>query len=73
MTIYSMKTTDKQEFAKALKADSYLAALWDLDQWLRNQIKYGYENYSEDEIEGFVKVRKELHEILEDNNVDLHD
>ena len=65
MSRYTLTTTNKREFQQALKATDYLLALWDMDQWLRGQIKYEGKEYDE--------VREELHNILERHGIDLDD
>ncbi len=62
--MYIFATEDKTEFEHAFKGLDYLLALWDMDQWLRSQVKYqGREEFQE--------VREQLHEILHDSNIDL--
>ena len=64
MARYQLNTTDKREFQQALKATDYLLALWEMDSWLRSEIKYGGK-------EEYQPVRDELFNILESNNISL--
>jgi hypothetical protein len=59
---------DQHNFEACSKGMEWALASWDLDQKLRNWLKYGgYEFQSVDEaLEG---VRKELHEFLENYNL----
>ena len=64
MARYTVSTSDKNEALQIMKATSYLIALWDLDQWLRSEIKYsGKEEYQ--------PVRDELYNILQNNGISL--
>ena len=55
---------DNQEFRLATKASDIYATLWELDQWLRAEIKYqGREQLDE--------VRDKLRELMNDNHIDF--
>jgi hypothetical protein len=55
---------DNQEFRLATKASAIYTTLWDLDQWLRAEIKYqGREQLDE--------IRDKLRELMNDNHVDF--
>lgn len=54
---------DEQEFRVASAAMDWCLAVWDLDQWLRSEIKFQGKDYQE--------IRDRLHEILGDRNLDL--
>ena len=62
-----------REFREASKASSMAIALWDLDQMLRNVIKYenmyhpGYLTEEEDKLAEW--VRDKLHEIIDEYDV----
>ena len=70
MARYTISTSDKAEALQAMKATNYLLALWDLDQYLRGQVKYAYD-IPEDEREAYQKARDELHDILASHNINL--
>lgn len=57
---------DTAEIELALKASSFQAALWDLDQWLRSQIKY-----TDLEKGDLQEVRDKLHEIINEHGITL--
>jgi len=50
------------ELERATKSLDISLALWDIDQYLRSEIKYQKE---------FQKVRDKLHEIMGDHGIDL--
>jgi hypothetical protein len=55
---------DNQEFRLATKASAMYSTLWELDQWLRVEIKYtGREQLDE--------VRDKLRELMNDNHIDF--
>jgi len=57
--------SDKKDLNKMLKSDEMSFALWDIDMFLKNKIKYEDEKYSEDAINAFEEVREVLHSLLE--------
>jgi len=70
MARYTISTSDKSEALQAMKATNYLLALWDLDQWLRGQVKYGYD-LTPDTQDAYEKAREELWAILERYGINL--
>ena len=70
MARYSISTSDKAEALQAMKATNYLLALWDVDQWLRGQVKYGYD-LTPDTQDAYEKAREELHDILAGYGISL--
>jgi len=62
---------EEREFQLASKGSSISYALWNYDQFLRNEVKYNYEKYSEAELNTFRTVRDELRRNLIDANVDF--
>ena len=70
MARYTISTSDKAEALQAMKATNYLLALWDVDQWLRGQVKYAYDMPA-DEREAYQKAREELWAILERYGINL--
>jgi hypothetical protein len=55
---------DNQEFELAAKALKMFGTLWDLDQWLRGEIKYNNQ-------EQYEPVREKLREFMNDNRIDF--
>ena len=64
MARYTVSTSDRNEALQIMKATTYLIALWDMDQWLRSEIKYSNKNE-------YQPVRDELYNILENNGISL--
>ena len=55
---------EKQWSSELVKASAMYATLWELDQWLRAEIKYaGREQLDE--------VRDKLRELMNDNHIDF--
>lgn len=64
MARYTVSTSNQNEALQIMKATKYLIALWDLDQWLRSEIKYQAK-------EEYQPVRDELYNILQNNGISL--
>jgi hypothetical protein len=62
---------DETEFKLCTRGKDYYLVLWDLDQWLREKIKYGAEDSIN--IDTLEAVRETLHELLQNRNVSLDD
>ena len=71
MAEYIFKTDDKEEAELHLKAGDYKICLWDLDQWLRNHVKYNPEQLSEPQVDILEKTRDELRDLLINHNISL--
>lgn len=63
---YIFDTEDEQEAIDVIKSRSLKIALWEFDQWLRSQIKYG-----EKEEKDLTEIRQKLHEFLNENGVSI--
>jgi hypothetical protein len=57
--------TDEHEIKKALLADDMSVVIWEMDQYLRSEIKHGAKKYD--------KVRERLHELLTEHGIILDD
>ena len=61
---------DKEEFEVASKAMDWSILAWDIDQYIRNRLKYQTEKLdtssAKEELE---LLRNELHELMEDNGL----
>ena len=55
---------DVENHARMLKATDLCTCLWDIDQWLRAQIRHGNKNEYE-------PVRDKLHELMNENGINL--
>lgn len=64
---------NKDELTLATKGPDYFFVLWDIDQWLRGQIKYNSDQYSEEAINALQKARDELHQIMDNHSCSLGD
>ena len=60
---------DKEEFELATNARKMYSILWELDQWLRGNVKYPPELMSDDEIKAYEKCREILHELMLNENI----
>jgi hypothetical protein len=60
---------EEEEFQICIKSMDYWNALFDLDQWLRNKLKY--EDINEEQYKAFEEVRNELHQKLNEYNINL--
>ncbi len=67
---YVFKTKDETEFLYAFHGLDFLLVLWNLDQSLRNKIKYS-QDLNEEVKTGLQMARTELYEILESKNLSL--
>ena len=59
---------EQSEYDLVNKASDMYSLLWDFDQWLRSEIKYGSDKFTSDERDVLDKVRKKLYEIFDDYN-----
>jgi len=63
---------DQSNFDLAVNGAKAQSALWEMDQWLRNQYKYmSDEEYSKDKYETYEKCREKLREIVYDNGLNF--
>ena len=58
---------DGHDFELAFKGREFMLTLWDLDQWLRNELKHG--SLSGERYESYDKVRTMLHDIMAEYKV----
>lgn len=56
---------EQSEHDTAVNGWKYKSVIWDMDNFLRNEIKHNNKDYEE--------VRNKLHELLNENNVTLND
>lgn len=62
---------DSYEYNIVNNGSKYLSALFDYDQWLRSKLKY--DDLPGQEFETIQKCREMLHEVLQENNVNIDD
>jgi len=60
---------DKWEFRMANESAGMHSVIWDMDQWLRKTIKHAPDSMSEDTYRAFEVCRDQLHEFINENNI----
>lgn len=63
---------DKEDFQIAVDGWRWQKVAIDLNQYLRTQLKYESDNYSDSELELLEKIRETLHQTIEDSGVSLN-
>jgi hypothetical protein len=61
---------DQKEFETAINADKYKSVIWELDQYLRSEIKYN-DKLSNDTITAFELIRDKIREQLNDYSISI--
>ena len=64
---------DKWEFKMANDSAAMHAVLWEMDQWLRKNIKHAPDTMSVDTYNAFELCREQLHEFIDGNNISLEE
>jgi len=59
-----LKPEDDQELKRMVKSLDMALALWDMNQWLRNEIKYSQKEHLQE-------ARDELYRIMDDHRIYL--
>jgi hypothetical protein len=67
-TVYTIQTTDEAAFRLYLDGIKWSIAMFEMDQWLREQIKYNVNN-TEEQLDAYEKAREQLYEIMRDENL----
>ena len=62
---------EQDEFDTANNASKYYSVLWDLDQYLRNFVKYPSDREDPILTDTMAKVRDELWRLMKEHNLDL--
>ena len=60
---------EESEFQDAINGNAYKAVIWEIDQYLRSELKHA--NLPDDIGEKVLEIRKELHSILEDHSINM--
>ena len=63
---------DQPEFNNAIKGGDWKHVCWQIDQYLRKEIKYNDDN-SDYKTKVLEEVRDELYGFMNENNVDLYE
>jgi hypothetical protein len=58
---------EQEEFNDAVNGSAFKTAIWELDQYMRSQLKHG--DLPDDVHEKVQEIRDQLHSILDDNKV----
>jgi len=61
---------DRYQYKCATNGENAARALWDIDQWLRNQVKYN-DDLEEDTYDAYDKARSIIRECCTDKGFDL--
>lgn len=69
VTIEFQLPEEQEELKDAQKGTEYNIVLFDIDQYLRNEIKHG--NHLQVEYDIFQRVRDKLHELLNEREINL--
>jgi hypothetical protein len=60
---------DKYEYYRAVNGSAAIGIIHDFDEWLRSEIKY--KDYDEEKHNTLELCRKELHKLIQEENIDL--
>jgi hypothetical protein len=62
---------DKEDFDFAVRGLDWSIVCWNMDQWLRVQIKHAPDEMSDDTYKAFEQCREQLREFISDYNLNL--
>ena len=62
---------DKEDFDFAVRGLDWSIVCWNMDQWLRGQIKNAPDEMSDDTYKAFEQCREQLREFTSDYNLNL--
>jgi hypothetical protein len=62
---------DKEDFDFAVRGLDWSIVCWNMDQWLRGQIKHAPDEMSDDTYKAFEQCREKLREFISDYNLNL--
>jgi hypothetical protein len=68
--ILKFKEDELEDARTALDGWKWKSAMWELDQWLRGEIKYN-EKLSAERDDAYQAVRDKIREILDDDNLNI--
>ena len=60
---------EQDQFETAINGRKMYTVLWELDQWLRGNVKYLPDHISDDQIKAYEKCRETLHELMLYQNI----
>jgi hypothetical protein len=62
---------DQHAFQRTTKALDLASVLWDMDQYLRNKMKYECENMSKEVYETHKEIRSHLSNLMEEHDLNF--
>jgi hypothetical protein len=62
---------DQDDFDTALDGSKWALSMWEINNWLRSQIKHPPEGMSDDTYKAFEETRDQLYKILQENSLKL--
>ncbi len=68
--IFTVEAESEHDLRVYTQATAMAHAIWEFDQYLRNEYKYN-DNLTEEEYSIYERMREKLHEILNDNKIDI--
>jgi len=63
---------EQEEYADHLRGPTFKQVLWDLDNWMRSQLKHVLPS-DDHKYDGIDAARDELYRILQEHEVSIHD
>ena len=69
---FNEENNDRTEFQDAVDGTKWKHSVWEMDQWLRGNIKHAPDDISDDTYKAFELCREQLHEFINNNNLDLN-
>ena len=63
---------DKPEFNNAIKGGDWKHVCWEMEQYLRRNVKYAPDGTNEEVLQALENAREFLNNLMVDNNVDLY-
>ena len=63
---------DQYEYRMAYDGPKTHNVLWEMDKWLRTQVKYAPDDTPAEAYKAYKECREKLYELLLDNSVDLY-
>ena len=64
-------SADMEAYLRAVKSTKLAISLWEIDQYLRGQIKHAPDSMSSEVYGALQEVRDKLREIMSNNSIDL--
>jgi hypothetical protein len=60
---------EQEEFMLAVRGKDIMLVLYQLDQHLREKIKYPSDTVTQDTYDTYIEIREKLNDLMNDNNV----